>query len=348
MNIRKYTRRLARSFWESKVYWTLRRLYVPLSRILIDRPIFILGTQGGGNTLVYRVLARHPSMVGIAGNHRYWTRLNEMHNSKPWYQFNKLKGLDKAFLPEELAITRKEEHPIFGYHKYWIYATDSLYDEYRLTENDYDAESANLLRGRIKIALRAYAKDIRSARFVDKSPTYSLKIPFLRKCLCNPLFILLLRNPYAMCWLAATRVYEKEYESRVDIIGRYHGPWNVKMSLDERLKFAGQHWVNTFQTALSELQNADDGYILRFEDLLVNPKRKLMEILEFVELEYFPYLLPRPQHQQFFWNNPGYRWYPLWPDVNNKCFKEITPEAVEIIHNYAGVLADRFGYERPR
>ncbi len=335
--------KLARFFWDSKIYWTPRRLYVPMEKIQIDRPIFILGVQGGGNTLICRVLARHPNIVKIVGNHEFWTGPNEMHNSNFWYQLNRLKKIDKTFLPEKLTLMRRSAHPIFGYYKGWVYATDALFKEYRLTVDDCDVKTCNLLIERIKISLRAYAKDIHSVRYLDKSQTYSLKIPFLRKCLCNPLFILVLRSPYAMCWRAATRVYEKEYENRV----QYGGRWNVKMSLDERLKIAGQHWMNTFQTALSDLENADDGYVLRFEDFLIDPEPKLMQILEFVKLEYFPYLLPKPEDQKSFWNAPGYKWYPLRPDVNNKYLKEITAGAVNIIHRYTYPIADRFGYERP-
>lgn len=343
MKIRDYTNKLTRRFWRSKVYWSPRRLFVPLSKIEIDRPIFILGTQGGGNTLICRVLARHPNVVKMVGNNRFWTGSNEMHNTNFWHQLGRLKGIDEKLLPEKLTLMRKEDHPVFGLYKGWVYATDSLYNEYRLTENDYDPESAGLLIERIKISLRAYAQDISSVRFLDKSQTYSLKIPFLRECLDDPLFILVVRNPYAMCWRAATRVYEKGHENRI----KYGGRWNVKMPLDKRLEIAAQHWVNTFNTALSDLQNSNDGYILSFEDFLTDAESKLEEILEFVGLEYSPDLLPKPEHRKSLWNDPGYKWYPLRPDVNKRYLGEITSEAVEVIHSYAGVLADRFGYERP-
>jgi len=43
----------------------------------IDRPIFLLGVQGGGLTLLSRMLRRHPQVVSVSGNHRYWSGADE-------------------------------------------------------------------------------------------------------------------------------------------------------------------------------------------------------------------------------------------------------------------------------
>ena len=48
--------------------------------VAIDRPIFLLGTQGAGLTLLSRILRRHPLVVGATGGHRYWAGADEGQN----------------------------------------------------------------------------------------------------------------------------------------------------------------------------------------------------------------------------------------------------------------------------
>ena len=57
-------------------------LYFYFSRfedVSVDRPIFLLGVQGGGLTLVSRMLRRHPQVVSVSGNYRYWSGADEIH-----------------------------------------------------------------------------------------------------------------------------------------------------------------------------------------------------------------------------------------------------------------------------
>ena len=46
----------------------------------IDRPIFLLGTQGGGLTIISRILRRLPEVISVTGNHRYWAGDDETQN----------------------------------------------------------------------------------------------------------------------------------------------------------------------------------------------------------------------------------------------------------------------------
>jgi len=57
-----------------------RRFFDDYQDIEIDRPIFLVGNQGDGLTLVARMLRRHESVLSITGNHRYWSGADEMQN----------------------------------------------------------------------------------------------------------------------------------------------------------------------------------------------------------------------------------------------------------------------------
>ena len=54
------------------------RFFTQFKHINIDRPIFLLGNQGDGLTLIARMLRRHPDVVSITGNHTYWSGADEM------------------------------------------------------------------------------------------------------------------------------------------------------------------------------------------------------------------------------------------------------------------------------
>ena len=49
-----------------------------MAAIDIDRPIFILGVQGGGLTLLTRMIHRNERIVTIGGGRANWTGNNEM------------------------------------------------------------------------------------------------------------------------------------------------------------------------------------------------------------------------------------------------------------------------------
>jgi len=51
---------------------SVRKRLPGVDRIPLDGPIFVLGMQGGGTTLVARCLLRHPSVVSMSGGSDYW------------------------------------------------------------------------------------------------------------------------------------------------------------------------------------------------------------------------------------------------------------------------------------
>jgi hypothetical protein len=75
---RKVVHLLTNVYWEYKPIWTARSLYVSLEDIEIDRPIFIVGVQGAGLTLLSRMIHRNSSIVTIGGGRAFWTGNNEM------------------------------------------------------------------------------------------------------------------------------------------------------------------------------------------------------------------------------------------------------------------------------
>lgn len=58
----------------------LSRFYKNYKDKSINSPIFLLGVQGGGLSLVSRMLRRNDKVVSVTGDSNYWTGADEMQN----------------------------------------------------------------------------------------------------------------------------------------------------------------------------------------------------------------------------------------------------------------------------
>lgn len=135
--------RLNRLYWENLPNFTHHRFFQSLDNISIDKPIFLLGTQGGGLTLLSRVIRRHSDIVSASGNSYSWCGRDELQN------------VAYASLPPSLRLGRRVgsfdiDHPLFGNNLAFAYATDPVISHYRLTEKDYNKKDADTLKKIIK------------------------------------------------------------------------------------------------------------------------------------------------------------------------------------------------------
>ena len=328
------------AYWEYKPWWTPRRLTTSLDEVEIDRPIFILGVQGGGLTLLTRMLHRNERVVTIGGGRKYWVGNNEM---------------DKHYigkLPEDLTlrspryqsptfkthITGDEtEHPVFGLERDWVYACDDLLDQYRKTERDWTQEKERRLRRAIKEALRAYAPAPNQARFLDMSQSFSLKVPLLRKIFPDARFIVETRDPYAVCMRAA-QDYRYEWVRRL--------PSEEKLEAI-KLKIFAEHWQNTFAHATEDLDDYSHKVLVRYEDLAEDPERELQRIAEGVGLAYDPDMVPRKHHRLPVGAGEQHKWYPVQTNRNEKYYRRLSPRMASVIEQNVGTVAEQFNYHPP-
>ena len=116
-----------------------------------------------------------------------------------------------------------------------------------------------------------------------------------------------------------------------------------KLSFKERLEICAQHWVNSIRCALEDRD--EDMLVVRFEDLLQQPKRVLREICQHVELDFRQDMLPAPHQKIPFGSRFRDRWYPLSLKRALHYVEKATPEELEVISAYCGALASELGYE---
>ena len=69
--------KLNQIYWDLKPVISLRKISYKLKDINVNKPIFILGTQGGGLTLISRILHRHPDTVYCSGNSKFWASVTK-------------------------------------------------------------------------------------------------------------------------------------------------------------------------------------------------------------------------------------------------------------------------------
>ena len=91
----------------------------------------------------------------------------------------------------------------------WVYATDALLPHYKADSRAATAELSRAFQDVLRKTLNLHgATPGDNRRFIDKSQTFTLRVGLIAELLkgCDPRFVLMSRNPYAMIWRAVTRV----------------------------------------------------------------------------------------------------------------------------------------------
>jgi hypothetical protein len=289
--------------------------------IPLDRPIFVLGLQGGGTTLVTRCLLRHPSVVSMSGNSAYWVATDEL-----GFVRNRM-----AALPSSLWSSSHRtdlDHPLFGTEHHSVWASDELLPAYRRVAEDATPADARRFKRVLREHLAVYARNRDEARFVDKTHTNTVRIPYVDALLdgCEPFFVLVVRNPYRLCERA---------------IRRKPPSWRRVPSHEEQLRLAAQHWDNATRLAFEDGARIPRFRAIRFEDFLRAPEAAVRAICDLVDLPYRPELVPRAGDRLPFATLPtDTKWYPIREDSPGA----VGPEGVDVIRARCGKLAARFGY----
>jgi len=313
--------------------FNLRRLLHPVDRVDIDRPVFLLGTQGGGGTLVTRCLLRHPRAVYASGNSDYWAAPNEIHNCP--HLVDVPEPLVHRTFHFGTVHDRMEHHPRHGYQRSWLYATDEFLPRYRKTADDVDEATTLAFRRVLQKIVLAYAHDPRDCRLIDQSQLYTIQLPYLARMLegCNPRFILVARNPYAAC----ARAVSKEYTAAR---GGY-----LEDDRAARISCAVEHWSNSYRLAL-EASSDLPMHLVRYEDFLEDPERIVREMCEFAELRFTPAQVPAAGQRVPEGSVEPEKWFPLKQGENVRYLEALEPDLVNALHARAGDLIERLGYER--
>jgi Sulfotransferase family len=316
--------RLERLRRRDRWLYSPRRFGASVDLVPLQSPIFILGLQGGGTTLVSRCLLRHPDVVSMGGNSDFWVATDEL-----GYVRNRMARLPSSLWSSAHRVDLAD--PLFGTEHASVYACDALLPYYRRTAADATPPDALAFKRLLREHIAVYARNRTTARFVDKTHTYTIKIPYLDALLadCRPCYVLVLRNPYTHCFRA---------------VRRKPPSWRRDVSYEDSLRIAAEHWENSLRIALEDGSQADRFVVVRFEDFVHDPAAAIRRICQTVSLSYSDQLVPQPEHRMPFGTLPHDRkWFPLHSD---EWRSHIPEQQLAIIEERCGKLATQLGYER--
>lgn len=293
----------------------------------IDRPIFILGMQGGGITLLTRILRRHGSVIAARGGKEWWSGPDEIQN------------VFGPALPPELTGLRWKvpPHPKFGKLRSWSYASNELLKTYRRTCEDVTHNTQTKLRNVIGYALKSHGRKIQTPRFVDKSQVNMVRAGLIHAALkdANPQFVMVLRNPYVSVFRAANGA-ARDMKDLAETT-----------TLDERLKICAEHYANSVRAVFEDA--AQCGFalkVMRIEDLFADPAKFTAEFCHHVSLVMHDDMIPAPHHRLVFGSRFADRWYPVNQKIDEKYWNKIDKITIAIVNTTCESLFERLGYEK--
>jgi len=286
----------------------------------IDRPVFLLGVQGGGLTLLSRMLRRSPCAVSATGDHTYWSGADELQNVFGPLLPASLTGL-RHKAPRDVAAPEPRG---------WVYATDRLLAHYRNSAADASPDVAARFQRVLRWAIHRSARG-RPARLVDKSQVFTVKVSYVEALLrgCQPIFLLVTRNPYALCQRAAEGILPRQ------------------IPFAQRLTLAAQHWRNSMAAALDDAPHVGRFHVVRFEDVLSDTAAAVHTLCAAAEIPYDPALLPGPGDRLPVGSRRHDRWYPVRADANLGYLQRLSRAHADLVQGVLGDVAQRLGYDPP-
>lgn len=288
---------------------------------VIHQPIFIVGHQGNGATIISRIIRRSHNVLTFSGNYTYFTGADEMQSGMGLFLDYRLTGL----------LHKIPKSNKFGPWRGWSYGCNELLPFYKFNEHDFDdSVKGNIIRCIKTAILSNRVLKNEDYRFLDKSQSYALKIPLLRKALIefSPRFIGIVRNPLAVCWRAA---YVKTGLSR------------ERISTEEKLKVAVEHWNNSIECMLMEA-GKDDFLLVKIEDLLANLEIEMPSIFEFIDIDWDQNYLPQYSDILPYGTKRSERWYPVQSEINNKYIGDLPIHVKEYILDRCSKNMKKIGY----
>lgn len=315
--------KLARAYYRDRWRFSGRRRDRLVDCVPLDRPVFLLGTQGSGATLIGRCLRRNPHVVTVSGGRENWTGIDELGIVR-----NRM-----ARLPASLwgsSFRHDIADATFGASHNSVFACSELLPRYRGTAEDATAGAASRLQRLMREHVAVFSRQPERARFVDKTHAYTVKMPLLAALLedASPLFVLVARNPYGAC----TWALERKPPS-----------FGAQIDADRRLRFIAEHWANAHRIALEDARLLGNTAVVRFEDFLADPAETVKALCVFAGLEFDPGMLPAPGQTLPYATLPADRkWYPLYGDDR---LGRASDTQLAIVDEHCRELAAHFGYE---
>jgi hypothetical protein len=206
-------------------------------------PIFIVGLNKSGTSLLYLLLSRHESVSAIKAFKAFTPKgpgAAMLHMEKYGIgEGQKIPGLPDKLQKVEGGSGR--------------FAGPAFLDQYRLTEADVEPGDA------VRVAAAYRGAMVRpEARLCEKSPPNILRMRYLQALFPDAVFVAVVRDPYA----------------NVSANGKKRSKWG---GVEEQAR----HWAAAYATFLEDRSRLRRCLLVRYEQLVDDPQGELRRICAF-------------------------------------------------------------------
>lgn len=307
----------------------------PTSRLTARAPIFLTGCARSGTTLFARLLDGHPDVLVFPIELKYF-RYRDTPTDYPTMRLARLSGprdVVRAVAESDYVRPFFGEKDEIGGREEVIAAVRSTIDTRRfrdvLGRDDLIATHADgvvhFFRA-LGTALGLSEDQIQRLRFVEKTPYQEENVDEIRDWFPDASFVHLVRNPYAVM------VSER------------------KRGAAEHMKLhAAAMQQSSLARAIRNKEALGDRYlIIRYEDLVGDPGRVMIESARFLGLSEHPTLteptiLGRPWHGN---SSAGQRLVGISTAAAERWKTQIHDREVSAVNRDVGFELEHFGYER--
>jgi hypothetical protein len=174
---------------------------------------------------------------------------------------------------QDLETLPKVMKHYLGKSTFRLWAHPKFKSCYYLTEKDCSEENATIVKDVYKKYL------IENKRFITKSPADTMRARFIQEVFPDAIFIAVVRNGYAVSEGIVRK--RKLDPDRPQFEGLY-------TTIEE----AAEQWFRANVVCLSHTKFLRNYKIIRYEDLVNNPKETLHSVLDFCELNKNDFQIP--------------------------------------------------------
>ncbi|MBI2047654.1 MAG: sulfotransferase [Parcubacteria group bacterium] len=257
-----------------------------IDKIHIKTPIFIGGMSRSGTSLLLSLLDGHPEVLTVPFETRWWVLSSlQTKEEKIEYLLSQYRRFDlnspserkrilnySLKLPEEMEWTRNFNYPLKNYARLDVARCRSLLKE-RVQNVHTDKE---IVRQFISSFAEGIQNDKKSVpgRFVQKTPKIEFHYRLLQEWFGKDIFFVhMIRDPYDS--FASFREFKRTmmYDANVGIEGFV-------------LRYRHSCWLARIRTLMNK-----NYIVVRYEDLVKNPKHELQRIVNIIGIPFVPTLL---------------------------------------------------------
>lgn len=288
--------------------------------MVIEKPIFIVGSGRSGTTVFYNLLSTHPEVCWFSNYSSKFATIKPIPFLHRIFDLPFLGTLAKQGIISNRKLYIKPSEASQTYHDYcgFIHST-------KTTESDLNLKTEKKLKGLIKRHLYLTGKK----RFLNKQTANNQRIRLIEKMFGDAYYIHIIRDGRAV----ANSLLNVSWWNDTEIWwlgGEKASEWEKKGK--PAIELCGLQWKRDVGEILENKSLFEDRYVeIRYEDFITDVRGTMKKITAFCELsdpDQFYDLLPK-----------------TLPNMNDKWKDNLSVEQKETLDRSIGPFLDQLGYK---